>query len=470
MFWPWKRVFDSLVQSACVSTAEKLSFLGKYTTGTTKTLVDRYRLRNVDNVERAYKEAWEELESRFGNPAVISSIIIKQLSTFSKIKADDNQRLLELADLCVDTVAHMKDLPHLIILDTPHGMNPVVVKLPSYVLNRWRERVVTYKQINKKFPTFQYFTEFLTTVAKTQNDPDVPCFNNTQIRPDKGKASQQHRTRVFSTNTKDDTKQCAYHESPGHDLTECKAFMRKPIGERLELCRKKGLCFRCTQTHLAKDCTVEIICTTCQSKRHITCLHSSPAEKTQTTNKTDTNQEVTTRCTRLSKCSAGRSCSKIILAKVYRKGRPTEFIETYAVLDDQSNACMGTTSLFNSLGIHGPDLEYELSTCSTKGENRKGRRGVDIIIESCDGQKRYPLPVVLENNDLPSDKGEIPTPDVCRAFDHLKPITNKIPEIREDIDIGIELLVGRNCPEILKVRENRNGPVGAPWAQRTHLG
>ncbi|XP_006817669.1 uncharacterized protein LOC102809487, partial [Saccoglossus kowalevskii] len=419
MFWPWKRAFDSLVQSACVSTAEKLSFLGKYTTGTTKTLVDRFRLRNVDNVERAYKEAWEELESRFGNPAVISSIIIKQLSTFSKIKADDNQRLLELADLCVDAVAHMKDLPHLIILDTPHGMNPVVEKLPSYVLNRWRERVATYKQINKKFPTFQYFTEFLTTVAKTQNDPDVPRFNNTQIRPDKGKASQQHRTRVFSTNTKDDTKQCAYHESPSHDLTECKAFMRKPIGERLELCRKKGLCFRCTQTHLAKDCTAEIICTTCQSKRHITCLHSSPAEKPQTTNKTDTNQEVTTRCTRLSKCSAGRSCSKIILAKV------------------------------------------------TKGENRKGRRGVDIIIESCDGQKRYPLPVVLENNDLPSDKGEIPTPDVCRAFDHLKPITNKIPEIREDI--GIELLVGRNCPEILKVRENRNGPVGAPWAQRTDL-
>ncbi|XP_006825832.1 uncharacterized protein LOC102808297, partial [Saccoglossus kowalevskii] len=124
MFWPWKRAFDSLVQSACVSTAEKLSFLGKYTTGTTKSLVDRYRLRNVDNVERAYKEAWEELESRFGNPAVISSIIIKQLSTFSKIKADDNQRLLELADLRVDTVAHMKDLPHLIILDTPHGMNP----------------------------------------------------------------------------------------------------------------------------------------------------------------------------------------------------------------------------------------------------------------------------------------------------------------------------------------------------------
>lgn len=34
----------------------------------------------------------------------------------------------------------------------------------------------------------------------------------------------------------------------------------------------------------------------------------------------------------------------------------------------------------------------------------------------------------------------------------------------------IHLLIGRDAPELLKVRDFRNGPRGAPWAQRLTLG
>ncbi|XP_077980384.1 uncharacterized protein LOC144435656 [Glandiceps talaboti] len=434
-------------------------------------IIPEYRLRYVKDVETAYQEAWKELEERFGNPAVITSVIIQRLTSFAKFRADDNLKLLELADLCIDTVAHMEELPHLITLDTPHGMNPIVEKLPAFILNKWREKVSVYKQSRKQFPPFSYFTRFLKDIARTQNDPDIPKLSSSNTSSDRSRTSQQQQTttRIRATKTLDDGKKCQFHDAPGHDLTECKAFAKLPISERINLCKKKGLCFKCTQKHFAKDCTTKLECTVCKSNKHLTCLHSTPEERAKqqehnvkvdkSKTKVEDKQEATTKCTKLAKCPVGRSCRKIVLAKVYKQGKPTDYIETYVVIDDQSNAWMGDTQLFDALKINGPKLEYELSTCSSK-ELKRGRRGNNLILEAMNGKKRFPLPIVLENDNIPSDKNEIPTPEVCKAFNHQKPIADKVPELREDI--GIHLLIGRNCPEPLKVRETRNGPINSP--------
>ena len=47
-------------------------------------------------------------------------------------------------------------------------------------------------------------------------------------------------------------------------------------------------------------------------------------------------------------------------------------------------------------------------------------------------------------------------------------IANEIPPLDEAAKI--HLLIGRDAPELLKVREFKNGPRGAPWAQRLALG
>ena len=67
-----------------------------------------------------------------------------------------------------------------------------------------------------------------------------------------------------------------------------------------------------------------------------------------------------------------------------------------------------------------------------------------------------------------SDKSEIPTPDVARRFEHLRTIADQIPPI--DPNANIEILIGRDAPELLKVRAFKNGPRGAPWAQKLKLG
>ena len=78
------------------------------------------------------------------------------------------------------------------------------------------------------------------------------------------------------------------------------------------------------------------------------------------------------------------------------------------------------------------------------------------------------LPTLVECDSIPQDKREIPTPEMARRFPHLRGIADEIPPF--DSDANIHLLIGRDAPELLKVREFRNRPSGAPWAQRLTLG
>ncbi|XP_022096435.1 uncharacterized protein LOC110982378 [Acanthaster planci] len=68
-------------------------------------------------------------------------------------------------------------------------------------------------------------------------------------------------------------------------------------------------------------------------------------------------------------------------------------------------------------------------------------------MESQEGNIEH-LPTVIEKDNIPSDRDEIPSPDLCRKFQHLSQIAGKIPDIREDVDVL--LMIGRNCPEPLK--------------------
>lgn len=57
---------------------------------------------------------------------------------------------------------------------------------------------------------------------------------------------------------------------------------------------------------------------------------------------------------------------------------------------------------------------------------------------------------------------------MARRFPHLSAIAHEIPPLDETAKV--HLLIGRDAPELLKVRESRNGPRGAPWGQRLALG
>ena len=135
-------------------------------------------------------------------------------------------------------------------------------------------------------------------------------------------------------------------------------------------------------------------------------------------------------------------------------------------MDEQSNSSLISTELADELGASGPEERYFLTTCSGTKETKYGRRVTDVVIQSISGAAAN-LPTLIECGNIPQDKREIPTPEMARRFPHLQEIANETPPLDETANI--HLLIGRDAPELLKVREFRNGPKGTPWAQRLSL-
>ena len=77
------------------------------------------------------------------------------------------------------------------------------------------------------------------------------------------------------------------------------------------------------------------------------------------------------------------------------------------------------------------------------------------------------LPQLVECSNIPQDKRKIVTPEMAMQFPHLKEVAKEIPPY--DPKAKVIILISRDAPELLKVRESRNGQKGAPLAQQLDL-
>lgn len=138
--------------------------------------------------------------------------------------------------------------------------------------------------------------------------------------------------------------------------------------------KENGICFKCciSTSHTARECIV--ICIECDSDRHSSALHPGLAPWVKELNlssehggEPDPTQTLEDRiqCTQV--CGGyltDRSCSKILLAKVYPAGHHNKAMKEYIVLDEQSNRSLAHSEFFDTLNIQGPTASYSLKTCS----------------------------------------------------------------------------------------------------------
>lgn len=111
------------------------------------------------------------------------------------------------------------------------------------------------------------------------------------------------------------------------------------------------------------------------------------------------------------------------------------------------------------MGATGPSLKYLLSTCGGGKEEKSGRRVSGVVLRSMAGRMSR-LPQLVECTNIPQDKREIITPEMAGQFPHLQEIAEEI--LAYDHKAKVEILIGRDAPELLKIRESRNGLKGAP--------
>lgn len=151
--------------------------------------------------------------------------------------------------------------------------------------------------------------------------------------------------------------------------------------------------------------------------------------------------EVSSSCTEICKGGSAKSCAKIVLVTLSHKDSANLEIKTYAAIDDQSNASLIGSKLLDFFQIKVEKELYCLNSCAGKVMTSE-RRADGFIVTSLCGKERLALPTLKECDMIPSNRNEIPTPEVAATYPHLKSIASKLPEL--DSKDKISLLIGRD--------------------------
>ncbi|XP_075707313.1 uncharacterized protein LOC142741872 [Rhinoderma darwinii] len=493
----WRASFQNATRDLDLSCSEELDLLVRWLGSESAEHAKRIRDINVNYPDVGLKRVWDRLEECYGSAEVIESALFKRIEDFPKIANKGYTKLRELSDLLMELcVAKAEgDLVGLTFLDTARGVNPIVQKLPYNLQEKWVMHGSRYKQTyNVLFPPFNVFVDFVSEQAKIRNDPSfdftLSCAATPVSKPRRAMV-EVHKINVSSTGSvhkefssrqgdkpKDPNRQCPLHRKP-HSLLRCRAFREKSLEDRKAFLKENNICFKCcsSTSHFARDCEVRAKCIECGSTEHNTALHpgapswTSPQDQEHSGELKDTSTDtpaVTSKCTEVCRgLIGGRSCSKISLVRIYPADDRDKAIKVYAILDDQSNKSLAKSAFFDSFNVRGPGAPYSLKTCAGTVETA-GRRASGYVVESINGQVCLPLPTILECNQIPDNRSEIPTPEVAAHQPHLKRIEHLIPKL--DPEAQIVLLLGRDILRVHKVRQQINGPHNAPYAQRLDLG
>lgn len=495
----WRSSFLNAVRGLDLTCSEEMDLLVKWLGKESAEHAKRIRSVHISHPAAGLKMIWNRLDECYGSAEVIEKALFQRLDSFPRISNKDFSKLRDLSDLLMelDVARVAGDLPGLSYLDTARGVNPIVQKLPYGLQEKWLSYGSSYKQHHQvAFPPFSVFAAFLHQQAQIRNDPsfmltDQMDYNKVDKPPWRASRSKEisvHKTEVSQgaysnqdrkAKTLDDPdKICPVHNKP-HSLLKCRTFRTKPMEERKNFLKGNGICFKCciSTSHTAKECQCTVKCAECDSCLHPSALHPGPPPWVKEMHPTTEHggepdsahqPKVSNQCTQIcGRDLTDRSCSKILLAKVYPEEHRDKVLTIYVILDEQSNRSLARSDFFDAFHMQSPTSSYTLKTCSGVSE-RTGRTASGFYIESLDGKTVQRLPRLLECNEIPDDRAEIPTPSAASFHPHLKPIAHLIPELEPDVPIM--LLLGRDIIRLHKVRKHVNGPPDAPYAQKLDLG
>lgn len=218
----------------------------------------------------------------------------------------------------------------------------------------------------------------------------------------------------------------------------------------------------CASSVVDKNCKQGVLCDLCKDTKHPTALHTEPNKPgtSYVQGGEDHNQmQVKSSCTQICGTSGfSKSCAKTILVKVYPDGKEHLVLHTYALIDDQSNRSLARPSFFNHFGENGPRFEYTLFTCSCN-QVISGRKASGYVVKSLDGTSAINLPTLLECDNIPNVRDEIPSPDVVKPHPHLSDLKDAIPPL--DCNADMNLFIGRDLITAHHVLDQRIGHQGS---------
>lgn len=498
-YWTFIRSIEHSIEGRTSDACDRLQFLLQYTSGQPHELV-----KSCVHMEptAGYNKAKTLLKEFFGDEYKIAEAYMKEVMDWPTIKPEDGAALQSFALFLTGCCNAVSSITYLEDLDNTANIKLLESKLPYKLKEAWRRFACDLQEKTKKRDKFKNFVDFISKQAKYMVHPlygNIKDLNTSPYEhahqrsksraPDAPKPKKVFSTAVVSSSVENkdnktntlinqrasyvpfaaNSKPCAFCKGEHHSLANCRKLKAKSHKEKIEVLRRRGLCFACLKHgHMSNSCKEKASCQDC-SGPHPTLLHMSFKPKEEEGNKES--QERQTISSALVQTMESRShtgagkedCTLSIVPVCVKAVKGTKVVTTYAFLDPGSTATFATASLINELNMNGHNTSILLRTMGRESVvNTCIVNGLEI--SSLDGENFVQLSEVYSQRLIPVSKEHIPRQEDVNCWPHLKEV--KLPVIQADIG----LLIGVNVPQVMEPLEVVKSVDNGPYAVRTLLG
>jgi hypothetical protein len=442
--------------------------------------------------------------SRFGDRYKVSEAFKQKLNDWPTIRPGDAEGLRKFSDFLQHCSSAMTSIIYLDSLNSAEENRKLIVKLPRYIADRWN-RVIDrwlYKDEREqssyllltqgRYPPFSAFCRFIEDEARVACGPGNVSSLSTmkgaqgqsvqQTKSDKRKAgsfvSQANESTDESTkdvkpeksstaNKTTSQPQCLFCKSP-HTIDKCQKFLKKPGDEKKTFVSAHGLCFGCLRRgHLYSSCRKKNPSLMKDATTEASHADQEKPQEEPPDDKDATDSAMSLRTDARDVLDDGNNCvhSMILPVIVHHSDDPDNEILTYALLDNQSDACFVGENLLQQLKTTSERVTLELTTVLAKQvvESQVVR---GLVVTGLHQDVEIPLPATYSRNCIPASKNLIPRPETVQQWPHLRDV--ELHPLQENTEIG--LLIGINCSRALLPREVVAAGDDDPYAIRTALG
>ena len=130
--------FEARILPYVTTEANKLYYLDQQLEGCAKELIQGCIFMDVNH---GCTEARHLLHMECGDPFKVATAYIQKANNWPNLKADDSQGLRTLSHFLTKCTNAMQNITHMNVLNHPMNMQTIVLKLPLYLQNKWRDTV-----------------------------------------------------------------------------------------------------------------------------------------------------------------------------------------------------------------------------------------------------------------------------------------------------------------------------------------
>jgi len=467
-FRPFILSFERTIEARCNDDADRYYYLMKYTRGRPHELVVSC---NSSNASAAYSEARKVLLKNYGDEFAIAHKYIEKLQKWPQIPSENAVALDEFGTFLSTCLNMMRNMGHLNQLNSLNEIRALCMKLPWDLRKNFRNAIARQRSNNLEI-NFEMFVNY---VSDQSNILKIPLFgdikdpkdSNQPSRESKVSRSNPHST--FSTqvaNSRTTVKgkfDCACCGKNNHKLDDCFFFKKLPMAERQKLVESKGLCFGCldSSSHMSRQCKNRLVCNLC-SKTHPTSLHRSFNRSTDGVS-SEVSRSV---CASTVDVSTNSLDSRRVVCPaipVALKDKNGQLVYTYMAMDNFANTSYIDSDLAEFVGLDGHACDLDLVTMDGKSTVRV-KTLMNVEVFSLDGKKSKIIRRMYCKRDWPfneSDSPNVSDIESCPEFKNLK---------FDFISSRIGLLIGMDCPDIIKPLKIVNSTNNGPFATKHFFG